>query len=83
MRCDTEPIATDFWVVVAVDVTLDHRFTTQKGGASMHDDGREFDKSTTDADNRGDAGIFALAPNGEWAIMGRDGRFYDIIDESG
>lgn len=84
VRCDTEPIATDFWVVVAVDVTLgSSRFHyTKKGGASMHDDGREFDKSTTDADNRGDAGIFALAPNGEWAIMGRDGRFYDIVDES-
>ena len=45
VRCDTEPIATDFWVVVAVDVTLgSSRFHyTKKGGASMHDDGREFD----------------------------------------
>jgi hypothetical protein len=82
--CDTEPISTNFWVVVAVDVILgDSRFHYKKGGqGALSDDGREYDKANTDADNRADAGIFALTPSGEWAVMGRDGHFYDITDES-
>lgn len=82
--CDTEPIASNFWVVVAVDVILgDSRFHYDKGGTgSMTDDGRAFDKANADADNRADAGIFALTPSGEWSVMARDGFFYDITPES-
>jgi hypothetical protein len=82
--CDTEPISSNFWVVVGVDVILGaSRFSFKKGGeGAMSNDGREFDKANSDADNRDDAGIFALTPSGEWAVMGRDGHFYDITPES-
>ena len=84
IRCDTEPIRSNFWVVVGVDVLLgDSRFSYKKGGeGALSDDGRQYDRDTTDADNRTDAGIFALTPSGEWAVMARDGDFYDITDES-
>jgi len=84
IRCDTEPIASNFWVVRSVDVTLgSSRFHYNgSGGGAMSDDGREHDKANSDADNRYDAGIFALTPNGEWAVMARNGRFYDINTET-
>ena len=84
IRADTEPLSQNFWVVRSVDVTLGaSRFHySGSGGGDMHSDARKFDKENTDADNRYDAGIFALTPSGEWAIMARDGRFYDIADES-
>ena|GEM_PF-2562322 len=84
IRCDTEPIRSNFWVVVGVDVLLgDSRFSYKKGGeGALSEDGRQYDRDTTDADKRTDAGIFALTPSGEWAVMARDGFFYDITDES-
>ena len=67
-----------------VDVTLgSSRFHYGGSGTGeMSSDGREHDQANADADNRYDAGIFALTPSGEWAVLARDGRFYDINTET-
>jgi len=84
IRCDTKPLSANFWVVDAVDVVLgSSRFHFKASGASeMLSDGQAWDRANADADKRDDAGIFALGSNGEWAVMGRDGYFYDITDET-
>ena len=84
IRCDTKPISSNFWVVDAVDVTIgSSRYHFKASGeGQMHDDGKAWDRSNSDADRRDDAGIFALGPSGQWAVMGRDGNFYDIADET-
>ena len=82
--CDTVPLSSNFWVVDAVDVVLgSSRFHfNATGGSEMLSDGQAWDKANADADKRDDAGIFALTSSGEWAVMGRNGYFYDITDET-
>jgi len=84
IRCDTKPLSSNFWVVDAVDVVLgSSRFHfNATGGSEMLSDGKAWDRANADADKRDDAGIFALSSSGEWAVMGRNGNFYDITDET-
>jgi hypothetical protein len=84
VQADTEPMWGGLWVVVGVDVVLgESRFHSGSGDQEgMHSDGKDWDKKHSDSDNREDAGIFALTPSGEWAMMGRDGHFYDINEET-
>ena len=82
--CDTKPLSSNFWVVDAVDVVLgSSRFHfNATGGSELLSDGQAWDRANADADKRDDAGIFALTSSGEWAVMGRNGHFYDIMDET-
>ena len=81
---NTEQNQNGMWFVVGVDIVQSHtRFHYGVGDeAGMTEDGREWDKANTDRSNSADAGVFALAPSGEWAVMGKDGHFYDVQGET-
>lgn len=81
---DTEPNSKGEWYIVGLDVLAGHeRFHYGAGGeVGMTDDAINFDKDHKDAADHPSAGVFALQDNGQWAIMAKDGRFYDITDES-
>jgi hypothetical protein len=81
---DTEPNSHGEWYIVGLDVLSgNERFHHGAGGdPGMTEDALDFDKSHKDAADHPSAGVFALQDNGEWAIMAKDGRFYDVTDES-
>jgi len=72
------------WFVVGVDIVQSHtRFHYGEGDVGgMTEDGREWDNANTDRSNSADAGVFALTPSGEWAVLGKDGHFYDVQGET-
>jgi hypothetical protein len=81
---DTEQNAHGEWYVVGVDVLSGreryHYGVGDKGG--MTEDALAWDKDHKDAAADASAGVFALQENGQWAIMAKDGKFYDVRDES-
>ena len=81
---DTKENARGEWYVVGVDILSGkeryHYGTGDKGG--MTEDALDWDKDHKDAADHASAGIFALQENGQWAIMAKDGKFYDVKDES-
>ena len=82
---DTREVSPGIFVTVGVDVLSgSERYHYGEGDAGgMTRDAIAWDGQNADS-KKGDssAGVFALQSNGEWAIMAKDGKFYDITDES-
>jgi hypothetical protein len=80
---NTEPDGGEWYVVGAEIISGSSRYHWGEGGESgMSRDGKEWDATHADSSEDASAGVFALQDNGEWAVMGDDGRFYDITAET-
>lgn len=80
---NTEPIGTEWYVVGADIISGSSRYHWGEGGeAGLTKDGKKWDKANADCSEDASAGVFALQSTGEWAVMGEDGRFYDITEEA-
>ena len=82
---DTELTSGNEWVVHGIDIIAGNdRYHFGTGGEDgLSKDAFEWDKQNEDV-AAGDkhAGMFALKPDGTWAMQGQDGHFYDVKDES-
>jgi len=82
---DTEPNAKGEYYVVGVDVlqgsTRYHYSGGEEDGMSM--DAHRFDEENADyAVDDGTAGVFVLAEDDTWAVIGDDGHLHDVESET-
>ncbi|MEQ9497790.1 MAG: DUF1521 domain-containing protein [Deltaproteobacteria bacterium] len=66
--------------IAAVDVISgnDRLHVGEDGVDGITQDGVEFDAENRDAAPGNNSGVFALQDNGEFAVLERDGEFYDV-----
>ena len=81
---NTEPNDAGEWFVVGADIISGNSryHWGEEGEAGLSKDGKKWDAENADCSEDASAGVFALQSTGEWAVMGDDGQFYDITEES-
>ncbi len=81
---DTEPNSAGEWYTVGMDIIggIDRYHYGVGDAQGMYDDGIAWDAAHADRSSDESAGVFAMQANGQWAIQGADGNFYDVLNES-